>query len=100
MYLGKIVETGSAGGSLSTSRYHPYTRALCSARSRCPIPAKKRLRIVLEGDVPSPIDPPPGCAFHPRCPRSQKGKCDKETPALSELVVGSRHRVACFFPET
>jgi len=55
---------------------------------------------VLEGDAPSPLDPPSGCAFHPRCPRARKGKCDKETPELAELVAGTNHRVACFFPET
>jgi oligopeptide/dipeptide ABC transporter ATP-binding protein len=98
MYLGKIVETASAG-DLFEKRHHPYTRALLSAIP-VPDPGRRRLRMVLEGDVPSPLDPPPGCAFHPRCPRSQKGKCDKETPELEELVVGSEHRVACFFPET
>jgi oligopeptide transport system ATP-binding protein len=98
MYLGKIVETASAK-DLFEKRYHPYTRALLSAIP-VPDPGRRRLRMVLEGDVPSPLDPPSGCSFHPRCPRSQKGKCDKETPQLEELVAGSRHRVACFFPET
>jgi oligopeptide transport system ATP-binding protein len=96
MYLGKIVEVGPAP-SLFEKRHHPYTRALLSAVP-VPDPARRRLRILLEGDVPSPIDPPPGCAFHPRCPRARPGKCDVETPYLEELEKGSRHRVACFFP--
>jgi oligopeptide transport system ATP-binding protein len=98
MYLGKIVETATTI-DLFEKRHHPYTRALLSA---IPIadPGKRRLRMVLEGEVPSPLEPPPGCAFHPRCPRAQKGKCDKETPELEELVPGTNHKVACFFPET
>jgi peptide/nickel transport system ATP-binding protein len=98
MYLGKIVETAKTG-ELFDKRYHPYTRALLAAIP-VPDPGRRRLRVVLEGEVPSPLDPPPGCAFHPRCPRAQKGKCDKETPELAELVPGTNHRVACFFPET
>jgi oligopeptide/dipeptide ABC transporter ATP-binding protein len=98
MYLGKIVEIASAG-DLFEKRHHPYTRALLSAIP-VPDPAHRRLRIVLEGDVPSPLDPPTGCAFHPRCPRAETGTCDKQTPELRELVAGSRHWVACFFPET
>jgi oligopeptide/dipeptide ABC transporter ATP-binding protein len=98
MYLGKIVETAKTG-ELFAKRYHPYTRALLSAIP-VPDPGRRRLRVVLEGEVPSPLDPPAGCAFHPRCPRAQKGKCDRETPELTELVPGSNHRVACFFPET
>jgi oligopeptide transport system ATP-binding protein len=96
MYLGKIVEVGPAP-SLFAKRHHPYTRALLSAVP-VPDPARRRLRILLEGDVPSPIDPPAGCSFHPRCPRARPGKCDVETPHLEELEKGSRHRVACFFP--
>jgi oligopeptide transport system ATP-binding protein len=98
MYLGKVVEWGPAA-ELFEKRYHPYTRALLSAIP-VPDPGRRRLRVLLEGEVPNPIDPPTGCSFHPRCPRAQKGKCDKETPELAELVPGSRHMVACFFPET
>jgi oligopeptide/dipeptide ABC transporter ATP-binding protein len=98
MYLGKIVETAKTA-QLFDKRYHPYTRALLSAIP-VPDPGQRRLRVLLEGEVPSPFSPPPGCAFHPRCPRARKGKCDKETPELAELVPGSNHRVACFFPET
>ncbi|MBX3126961.1 MAG: dipeptide ABC transporter ATP-binding protein [Polyangiaceae bacterium] len=98
MYLGRLVEVAPAK-SLYERRYHPYTRALLSA---IPVadPSKRRLRVLLEGDVPSPIDPPSGCAFHPRCPRAEPGKCDVETPALQELEPGSHHRVACFHPHT
>ncbi len=98
MYLGKIVETARAS-DLFERRHHPYTRALLSAIP-VPDPARRRLRVVLEGEVPSPLEPPSGCAFHPRCPRARKGKCDTETPELAEIVAGSNHRVACFFPET
>jgi oligopeptide/dipeptide ABC transporter ATP-binding protein len=98
MYLGKIVEQAPREALYSGSR-HPYTRALLAAAPQ-PDPEKKRMRIVLEGDVPSPIDPPAGCAFHPRCPRRVKGTCDKETPRLEETAPGSAHRVACWNPHT
>src|SRR6202030_3106255 len=84
MYLGKIVEQAPSADIYESSQ-HPYTRALLSAVP-VPDPAKKRLRVLLEGDVPSPIDPPSGCTFHPRCPRAEKGKCDVEAPQLRELV--------------
>jgi len=96
MYLGKIVEVARAS-SLYEKRHHPYTRALLSAIP-VPDPQRRRLRILLEGDVPSPIDPPSGCAFHPRCPRAVKGKCDVESPPLQEVEKGSHHRVACWEP--
>ena len=96
MYLGKIVEQAPREAIYSESR-HPYTRALLSAAPQ-PDPARKRMRLVLEGDVPSPIDPPAGCAFHPRCPRALKGTCDKEVPQLEETAQGSGHRVACWNP--
>ena len=96
MYLGRIVEIADAV-DLFARRHHPYTRALMSA---IPVadPAKRRLRVLLEGDVPSPIDPPSACAFHPRCPRFHKGVCDVETPPLRELKDGSGHWVSCHFP--
>ena len=98
MYLGRIVEIADAV-DLFARRHHPYTRALMSA---IPVadPTKRRLRVLLEGDVPSPIDPPAACAFHPRCPRFHKGTCDVETPPLRELTDGSGHWVACHFPHT
>jgi oligopeptide/dipeptide ABC transporter ATP-binding protein len=96
MYLGRIVEFGPTA-SVFERRLHPYTRALVSA---VPVadPARRRLRIVLEGEPPSPLDPPSGCAFHPRCPRAIQGTCDVETPKLQELPPRSGHRVACFNP--
>ena len=100
MYLGKIVEQGDTDDVYGHA-LHPYTRALLGAvPAPDPDPQKKRLRIVLEGDAPSAIDPPPGCAFHPRCPRIVKGTCDKELPNLEEKVLGSGHKVACWNPYT
>jgi oligopeptide transport system ATP-binding protein len=98
MYLGKIVEQAPAAKLYEEPR-HPYTRALLAAVPAVD-PAQKRVRLVLEGDVPSPIDPPPGCAFHPRCPRMIKGTCDKDLPRLDETAPGSGHRVACWNPYT
>jgi oligopeptide/dipeptide ABC transporter ATP-binding protein len=96
MYLGKIVEQAPSPDLYDHSR-HPYTRALLGA---VPVvdPEKRKLKVVLEGDVPSPIDPPAGCTFHPRCPRIVKGKCDREVPPLEEIEQGSGHKVACFNP--
>jgi oligopeptide/dipeptide ABC transporter ATP-binding protein len=96
MYLGRVVEQAPAA-SLYTAPLHPYTRALLSAVP-VPDPDKKRVRLVLEGDMPSPIDPPPGCSFHPRCPRMIPGTCDKETPALTDSRERPHHKVACFNP--
>jgi oligopeptide/dipeptide ABC transporter ATP-binding protein len=97
MYLGRIVEVGPSA-ALAELRYHPYTRALFSAVPVIEPDGKKRL--VLHGEPPSAVEPPAGCAFHPRCPKSEKGKCDVETPELEELTPGSHHRVACWHPET
>ena len=91
MYLGKIVELASYKDLYSNPK-HPYTEALLSAIPS-PDPKKKKDRIILKGDVPSPIHPPAGCHFHPRCPRRME-ICDKETPALKE--VGGGHFVNCF----
>ena len=91
MYLGKVVETSEAKMLLRAPR-HPYTQALISAVPEIN-PDTKRKRIVLPGDVPSPIDPPSGCPFHPRCPIAQKPLCEKEVPALRELSPGCQ--VSC-----
>ncbi len=96
MYLGKIVEQGTTE-QVYTAPLHPYTRALLGAVPT-PDPDKKRLRIVLEGDAPSAIDPPAGCPFHPRCPRVLKGTCDKEVPMLAEQTPDTGHKVACWNP--
>ncbi|MDP9234689.1 MAG: ATP-binding cassette domain-containing protein, partial [Actinomycetota bacterium] len=114
MYLGKIVETAERD-SLYAQPRHPYTGALMSA---VPVPdprlAKAKRRIILEGDVPSPIDPPLGCRFHPRCPRTQAlakeqelkdehgaslrfvPRCHDEEPLLTDQGPG--HTAACHFP--
>jgi oligopeptide/dipeptide ABC transporter ATP-binding protein len=89
MYLGKIVEIAPSGEMQRDSR-HPYTRALLSAVPM-PDPARRGGRTVLQGDVPSPINPPSGCSFHPRCPFALK-RCAEEEPALE---FDGRHGVAC-----
>ena len=91
MYLGRVVELASAEQIYEDPR-HPYTQALLSAAPE-PDPKADKRRLILEGDVPSPLDPPTGCAFHPRCPIAEKGLCDREVPALRP--VGSGHEVAC-----
>jgi len=95
MYLGRVVELAPSA-ALYGGPKHPYTKALLSA-APTPDPEKKRVRLVLQGDVPSPIDPPKGCTFHPRCPVAERGRCDVEAPALRELAPG--HTVACHLAE-
>jgi oligopeptide transport system ATP-binding protein len=91
MYLGKVVETSEAKALLRAPR-HPYTQALISAVPEID-PDTKRKRIILPGDVPSPIDPPGGCPFHPRCPIAEKPRCEQEIPKLRELSPGCQ--VSC-----
>jgi oligopeptide/dipeptide ABC transporter ATP-binding protein len=90
MYLGHIVEIGPKDEVLSDPQ-HPYTQALIAA-APVPDPRARRERFVLEGDVPSPLNPPPGCRFHTRCPVAV-ARCREEQPALREIAPG--RRAAC-----
>lgn len=94
MYLGKIIELAPTTVIFSRTQ-HPYTRALISAIPEPEI-EKKRERIILTGDVPSPLNPPPGCRFHPRCSYAIE-RCKKEEPLLREINKG--HLVACHLAE-
>ncbi len=95
MYLGKIVELATTD-ELFRNTLHPYTCALLSAIPVADI-TKKRKRIPLQGDVPSPVNPPSGCPFHPRCP-SCREKCKVDIPTLTAYQIeGEEHFVACHF---
>jgi oligopeptide/dipeptide ABC transporter ATP-binding protein len=98
MYLGRIAESAPSERLYATPR-HPYTNALLSA---VPIPdpdaSDHRRQIILTGDVPSPVDPPAGCRFHPRCPKAQD-RCRTEVPQLRTVFEDpASHQVACHFP--
>jgi oligopeptide/dipeptide ABC transporter ATP-binding protein len=90
MYLGRIVEAGSRERIFRDPR-HPYTRALLSAVP-VPDPRRRHERVALAGELPSPLSPPAGCAFHPRCPHAED-RCRRETPTLEAGRDG--HAVAC-----
>jgi oligopeptide/dipeptide ABC transporter ATP-binding protein len=90
MYLGKIVEMGKTD-AVFKNPMHPYTKALFAAVPR-PEPGRARKAAVLKGEIGNPIDPPPGCRFHPRCPYAT-ADCRKKTPSLCE--IGPGHQVAC-----
>jgi oligopeptide/dipeptide ABC transporter ATP-binding protein len=98
MYLGTVVELAPVADLYDHAR-HPYTRALLSAMPEPdPDRAAAREEVVLQGDPPSPIDPPNGCRFHPRCPRAQ-ARCAAEVPALASFAGDSaEHVAACHFP--
>ncbi len=95
MYLGKIVEIGESD-EVVFNPMHPYTKALISAVP-VPDPDHKHGRVQIKGEIPSPINLPPGCRFWPRCPYAQKGLCDVKEPPLVE--VGEGHYVACHLAE-
>ncbi len=95
MYVGRIVETGPTYQVFDTPQ-HPYTSALLSAVPR-PNPVRKRQRIILQGEVPNPANPPSGCAFHPRCPYTEE-RCRHEVPILQP--AGDGHMVACHFADS
>jgi oligopeptide/dipeptide ABC transporter ATP-binding protein len=96
MYLGKVMEEADKVDLFSHPR-HPYTKALLSA---VPVPDPKigrsRERIILKGDLPSPVNPPSGCVFNTRCWKAQD-RCRTEVPQL--MQIGTNHRIACHFPE-
>jgi len=98
MYLGKVVEVARTDDIFEITR-HPYTKALLSA---LPVPdpdaADSRERIVLTGDLPSPINPPSGCRFHPRCPKAQEICSREDPPLLPVLGDEGTHLTACHFP--
>lgn len=97
MYLGRVVEIAAAE-SLYRSPFHPYTEALLSA---VPIPdlKMKKNRIILEGEVPSPLDPPKGCGFHTRCRKCEE-ICRHEAPQLQKVKGSENHYVACHLVDT
>ncbi|MBT8194301.1 MAG: ATP-binding cassette domain-containing protein [Acidimicrobiia bacterium] len=92
MYLGRVVELTDRE-SLYREPLHPYTDALLSAIP-IPDPGRQRNRTILQGEIPSPMNPPPGCHFHTRCPIAQRGICDTEVPTLQSRD-GSDHQAAC-----
>ncbi len=94
MYLGNMMEEAPTD-ELFSNTIHPYARALLSAVPN-PDPHRKRNRVALKGELPSPIDPPSGCVFHTRCPYADK-ECAEKKPALKEVASG--HRVACLKTE-
>ncbi|MEU8227250.1 ABC transporter ATP-binding protein [Kribbella sp. NPDC048915] len=96
MYLGTIVEEGPAA-DVYNAPAHPYTKALLSAVP-VPEPGVRRERIVLTGDVPTPIDPPSGCPFRTRCYKAED-ICATQRPVLEPVHGNTEHRAACYFPE-
>jgi oligopeptide/dipeptide ABC transporter ATP-binding protein len=97
MYLGKIVELGGADAIYASPR-HPYTRALIAAIPEPDPRRAQRDRTVLAGDIPSPIHPPPGCPFHPRCPHATD-RCRQQAPALRNIAASGQvgHTVSCHY---
>jgi oligopeptide/dipeptide ABC transporter ATP-binding protein len=97
MYLGRVVELAESERIFERPR-HPYTAVLISAVPRLSGDVARHERIVVGGDVPSPIDPPSGCVFHPRCPRFREGHCDVVEPQLEPTPGEPTHVAACHYP--
>ena len=98
MYLGKVMEQAQKV-DLFTHPRHPYTKALLSAVPVAdPIKGRKRERIILQGDLPSPVNPPAGCVFNTRCWKAQD-KCRTQVPELMQIGTDPSHRIACHYPE-
>ncbi|CAB4999424.1 MAG: dipeptide ABC transporter ATP-binding protein [Actinobacteria bacterium] len=98
MYLGKVMEQAQKV-DLFTHPRHPYTKALLSAVPVAdPIKGRKRERIILQGDLPSPVNPPAGCVFNTRCWKAQD-KCRTQVPELIQIGTDPSHRIACHYPE-
>jgi oligopeptide/dipeptide ABC transporter ATP-binding protein len=97
MYLGRVVELADAERVFERPR-HPYTAVLISAVPRLSADGQRRRRVAVGGDVPSPVDPPSGCVFHPRCPRSRPGHCDVDEPVLEPTPGEEDHVAACHYP--
>jgi peptide/nickel transport system ATP-binding protein len=95
MYLGRIVELGPTIEVLTDPR-HPYTQSLVSV-APVPNPRRRRQRIILQGEVPNPIEVPSGCRFHPRCPVALE-RCKQEDPML--FSVAEKHQAACLLVES
>ncbi len=97
MYLGRVVELADSEQIFERPR-HPYTSALIAAVPRVAMNGDRRVRAVVGGDVPSAVDPPSGCVFHPRCPRFHEGHCDTVEPTLEPAPGDSSHIAACHYP--
>jgi oligopeptide transport system ATP-binding protein len=97
MYVGRVVELADSEQLFEQPR-HPYTSALISAVPRVAANGDRRERAVVGGDVPSAVDPPSGCVFHPRCPRFHEGHCDVVEPLLEPAAGDSTHVAACHYP--
>ena len=95
MYLGRVIELGPTIKVLTEPR-HPYTQSLVSV-APVPNPRRRRERLILQGEVPNPIDVPPGCRFHPRCPVAEE-RCHVIDPEL--FSVGTDHQAACLLVES
>lgn len=99
MYLGKVMEQADKSDLFALPR-HPYTKALLSAvPTPDPVKGRQRERIMLQGDLPSPINPPSGCVFNTRCWKATD-KCRSEEPALVQIGSNPSHKVACHYPES